>query len=259
MSELERKQKIEKLEQARDAIRRYKIERNKVYFENTLKFSIIWAPTILGVVGSICYFKSVKRSPFILDYVEKQAYVTESYSSNTGVVEKHVDYVVKKSPMDSDVLFYYGPWTEQDDGTYLCTTTKYILNDIAIEQAEKLFSKEDLSFDDVSILSVQNSEVTNFRKNSITKEELEMEPYFEIKIYGFDKKDTVIAKETEKENDDSVGILAAIGIASGICEICAYVIAKCIRALPYSKACHINRNIKKYKEEEKRLIKQVSK
>lgn len=255
----EREEKLYELRKLRTRIKNNKDDRNKIYVENITKAFMIWSPTIVAALTAISFFKTEKNSPFTLDYVEKSAITTISYSSDIGVMEKTKEYATSHKSVDEDVMVYYGPWEQQEDGTYVTTTTEYILNDLTVEQAERLLSREDLSFDDVSVLSVKKTNDSTYKKNDVTENDLEMEPHFEIKIYDRDINDTVITKETVEENWGAVGMLVGFGVISALGEIVAYAIAKLTKALPYEKTYGISEKIENYKEQEKKLVKELKK
>lgn len=205
------------------------------YVNNALTALFIWAPTMIWTGAYLYSSISRNKYPGHLDYVTKTAYTTTKYSSITGEIECEKEYAYKKN-VKEDVIFYYEPWVKNEDGTYSSNTEKYVLNDITDSQIKRLLTKEDLSFEDLTILSVQSQEtIKNDKKETITQADLE--PHYEIIVNDVNSSDTIIDRETRKDDlsEDWV-LLGAILAVEGLIEPFMHLAAYEDRKHPYKSA-----------------------
>jgi hypothetical protein len=198
MEELDRIEKIEKLKRIKKEIKYHRSERNTTVFHNIIKGTVICAPVcIIGGILASSYVIN-KNIPFHIDDIKNHAYNKLTYSSTTGLLDKKTEYTTKTAK-DDDIMVYYGPWVQQDDGTYISSVKEYTLNDISEKDLEELVNKEDLSFEDIFNLSFKNCKESIYKKDSVSEEELEIGSHYEIKVYDYDMNDTVMLKETKDD------------------------------------------------------------
>ena len=215
----ELKNKREKLIRMDRNIKMLKRSVRDKYINNAISAIFIWAPTMIWTGLYLHTSISKNKYPGHLDYVTKKAYTTTKYSSITGEIESEKEYAYKKD-VKEDVIFYYEPWVKNEDGTYSSNTQKYVLNDISEKQIKRLLDRDDLTFDDLTVLSVQSREtIKNDKKTTITSTDLE--PHYEIIVNDVNSSDTIIDRETRKDDMSEdwvllVSVLTVEGLMEGL-------------------------------------------
>ena len=217
MKEINKNDKIKKL---KDEIKYYKHRKNVTIAKNIVKGTIFVTPLMIPAVAIGGHFVLQKNIPGHIDYIEKHAYNTVTYSSTVGVAEKNTVYtpysiLLKK---DDNTLTYYGPWTKQDDEIYIAKGKKYFIEDITENDLSKLVTKKDLSVEDILALSIKKVEDIEYKKSVVTEEELASGSHFEIMVHYEDKNDVVMAKETSEENSNDIGAIVCGVLLGGISE-----------------------------------------
>ena len=254
----EREKKIELLKNYKDKIKYCRSERNECIVKNTLKGVAMAAPVavIATIIGS--HFVINKDVPGRIDYVEQHARYTIHYSSleGTSITTEYVDNSYTSDDVDS--MCYYGPWVEQENGTYKCVVKEYELNDITENQIYEVLRKDNLSFEDTLSLSVKSIKEKEYFKDNITPEELEKGSYFEITVYDENKQDTTLAKETEDDNMQDIGKIIIGILFAGLSEslLLGFTGGD---LLFFDSVKEYNDCIKKYKNDCKKLKKELGK
>ncbi|MBR5370196.1 MAG: hypothetical protein IK137_02710 [Bacilli bacterium] len=252
MEKLDKKEKLEKL---KEKIKYYRGKRNETIATNVLKGTIIASPFLIAGLLLGGHFIKHKNIPGHIDYLERHANNTITYSSDTGLLEKNTEYVISDQN-HKDKMTYYGPWVQQADGTYTSSVKEYILNDIGEKEINELVNKENLAFEDIFNLSVDGCTDRLYRKDSLTQEELEMEPHFEITVFDVDKNDTMMVRETPEENKDDIAIVVLGVFAAILCEGVILMIAGPYSSLyDFESTRGYSMDIKNYKKEIKELKK----
>ena len=249
-------EKVQLLELEKE-IKELKRKMHTKYRKNAFKALLIWSPAILWSGWYLGDAISRNKYPGNLDYVTKKAYTTTKYSSITGEIESEKEYAYKKD-VPADVMFYYEPWVKNGDGTYSSNTEKYVLNDISEKQIKRLLDRDDLTFDDLTVLSVQSREtIKNDEKTTITSTDLE--PQYEVIVYDVNSYDTIVERETKK--DDMAdwmtlgGLLFATSLIEGIVHASFYENG----GHPYVATIAERNAIKTKKNEQKELKKVLGK
>ena len=248
----ELKDKREKLIRMDRNIKMLKRSVRDKYINNAISAIFIWAPTMIWTGLYLHTSISKNKYPGHLDYVTKKAYTTTKYSSITGEIESEKEYAYKKD-VKEDVIFYYEPWVKNEDGTYSSNTQKYVLNDITDSQIKRLLSKEDLSFEDLAILSVRSQEtIKNDKKETITQADLE--PHYEIIVNDVNSSDTIIDRETRKDDmSEDWALLGSVLALEGLIEPFMHLAAYEDGKHPYKSAKDEIECLQYLKSKKKRL------
>ena len=251
------KEKKEELLRLEDEIKRLKKAKRAKYRKNALMGVFLWSPAIVWTGYYLYNAITTNKYPGYLDYVTKKAYTTTKYSSITGETESEKEYAYKKDVQD-DVLFYYEPWVKNEDGTYTSNTEKYILNNVSEKQIKRLLDKEDLSFDDLTVLSVKSHEtIKNDAKITITPEDLE--PHYEVIVYDVDNYDTIIDRETREDDYSDWGLAIGYILVTGMIECGLHAAYLEKGKLPFATTFKENYNIVANRARHKELVKELVK
>lgn len=250
-----RENQKEKLEELEENLKMWKKVKAKKIFNNIGVSALVLSPIIAvgSVFGSGWIIK--KDMPGRLDNVEKFAYTTVCYSSDSGTsVTK--EYREKESSFLLEMTDYmncYGPWIEQGDGTYISNVTQYELEDMTETQIYELL-KDGLSFEDALNLGIKTSKNEKYKTDSLTLEEKEKAPYFEIIVHDRNYDDKIVAMETEEENRFDIAMLEAAGIIALAGEIFMFMEIRTGGTIYFEETKYASQEIKKYKKELKKVL-----
>ena len=245
--------RIEKLEELKNNIKTCRKIKVKKKIKNMGVSALVLSPII--VVG--CVFGSgwiiKKDMPGRLDNVEKCAYTTVCYSSDSGtsVTKEYREKEASNRLEMADYMNCYGPWIEQGDGTYVSNVTQYELEDMTENQMYELL-KDGLSFEDALNLGIKTSKNEKYKTDSLTLEEKEKAPYFEIIVHDRNYDDKIVAMETEEENRFDIAMLEAAGIIALAGEIFMFMEIR-TGTICFEETKYVSQEIKKYKKEYKKI------
>lgn len=196
-----------------------------------------------------------KNVPGRRDYMNAHAFTTTKYSSLTGEVETEKEYKYGGT-LEKDKLCYYGPWEEQNEGTYKCDIKEYELQDVTEEQIKELLNNEDVSLEDILALDMKPVDSSGYITSNLTSEELSNNPYYEIIVYDEDKEDKLLKLQTKDDSFNDVAAISAGVILAGLTEIYAHItLGHCGRIYdsPYCDNMVIEDNTEKIKQLKKEL------
>ena len=243
----------EKLKELEENLKMCKKIKTKKIFNNIGVSALVLSPII--VVGSIFGTRWIikKDMPGRLDNVEKCAYTTVHYSSDSGisVTKEYREKEASNRIEMADYINYYGPWVEQGDGTYISNVTQYELEDMTENQMYELL-KDDLSFEDALNLGIKTSKNEKYKTDSLTSEEKEKIPYFEIIVHDKNYDDKIVAMETEEENRFDIAMLESAGLIALFGEI-VMLCAIHNSMIDFEETKYVSQEIKKYKKSIKAL------
>ena len=258
MEKEELNKKIEKLTYLRSEINGLKIKKSNTITHNVVTgIALAIPPLIVG--GSLVGYNISRRGiPGNIDYIKKHAYTTVEYSSDTGTtVTTEYKESVSKEDM-TDMLYYYGPWEEQKDGTYSYKVTEYELEDVTTEDLYKVFRKEgDISFEDMLGFKIKSVEDIDYKKDSVTQEELQKTPHFEIIVHDEDQKDIVMAKETGEEVSNDIASIAAGSILTLLVDL--GLLTHFHNFFYFSSTKQLTSEMKEYEEEYNKIETEINK
>ena len=156
------------------------------------------------------------------------------------------------------MLYYYGPWEEQKDGTYSYKVTEYELEDVTTEDLYKVFRKEgDISFEDMLGFKIKSVEDIDYKKDSVIQEELQRTPHFEIIVHDEDKKDIVMAKETGEEVSNDIASIAAGSILTLLVDLGLLTLFHDF--FYFSSTKQLTNKMKEYEEEYNKIETEINK